>query len=146
MIRWIEVDESWWYPRDSVKDTGVNKLFGYSGLKHHTNSARFGWQPNFNKEGYINIYDYCYVDKVIVYTVVDEWKVGFTYKAHLLKISNKVRFIIDNNLRKTVIFSKLNTWKKLHFYFGGKSKAPHNIFARIFKDSIWFTKISIKWQ
>jgi len=131
ITKYVEFDESCWYERDSVENTGVNKLFGFSGMKHKTNSARFGWQPNFNERGWINLYDYSYIDGERVYGVIYTCKVGFVYKLQLIKIISNVRFLVDDGIKCVKKFNTLRIWKRLWFYFGGKSKAPQKMSVKI---------------
>ncbi len=122
----ITFDKNCWYEKSDVEYTGVNKLIGFSGWDHHKNSARFGWQPIFHKEGWINIYAYWYSNGKRGSEIIGTAKVNGCYNIELKCNKNNVIWAFDDNI-EWVQTMKTKTWKRLQFYFGGKSKAPKTI-------------------
>ncbi len=111
----------------------VNKLFGFCfGFGVHKNSARFGW--TYNKEtNKIDIWCYFYNDGKLTKKSVFESDINksHTYEFMINKYDKnkyKVFFIIDSQVKQNITFeSKIPLITTLGPYFGGNTRAPHDI-------------------
>lgn len=137
----IRFDSTCRYDLGDEDQEDMNKLFGlgyFSGFKSitHTDSARFGW--NYNKEkDVIQIFSYCYVNsqrlynysKPICYCNIDE-----DYEFCLGISMSNYHFIVwdkDDVLSKGSESIPYNHSKKLSFlltpWFGGNESAPNDM-------------------
>lgn len=100
--------------------------------EHHKDSARIGWRyaPQNDK---IEILTYCYVNKVWMYQHLCYVDFNKEIEYSIFCTSTTYQFVCGDN----VLFEEFRHNKKfqfaLGFYFGGQSKAPHEM------------KISIRW-
>lgn len=138
----IKFDESCKYIID--EHSCVNKLWGFcNGLFGvHKDSWRFGWTYDINEDK-INIWVYIYnsgkLTKKIIYKLDfdKEYELTIEFKK-FDKTSYLINFNINSELISQYYISEFKMKKyllELGFYFGGKSKAPHNIridFNRIY--------------
>lgn len=113
----------------------VNKLWGFTNglFGVHKNSFRFGWTYDKSNEE-INIYTYTYINGRLHkkwLTTVD-FDTEYQYTITLEKVNDnvcKVTYNFDNKLIEVVelptIINKYSL--ELGFYFGGSTRAPHNM-------------------
>lgn len=121
----------------------VNKLFGHSiGLFNvHKHSYRFGWTYD-NKIDKIIIWIYLYNDSKLYKKKIFECSFNTIYKFNIItqlnleKNTYNTTFFINDNIVKERKF-KTNKINKmlltLGFYFGGNTKAPHNMLIKYVK-------------
>lgn len=113
----------------------VNKLWGFTNglFGVHKNSFRFGWTYDKSNEE-INIYTYTYINGRLHkkwLTTVD-FDTEYQYTITLEKVNDsvcKVTYNFDNKLIEVMelptIINKYSL--ELGFYFGGSTRAPHNM-------------------
>lgn len=119
------------YDESKLSSAGWNKLWGISTPFIHKNSARVGWRC---ENGDIRVSSYCYVngerlikDMGIVPVDVEVYiEVEITEDGYYVRVDNREHFTPNKN--KSKLFFRCFP------YFGGKSKAPHDmkIFIREF--------------
>lgn len=109
----------------------VNKLFGYCfGLfQVHKNSVRFGWTYDKSVDKIV-IWIYVYDNGKLVKKPVFECDVyNRDYKFSIKTCCNKTVFYIeDEEVYRTNVTIPSKIIPTLGFYFGGNTKAPHNMF------------------
>jgi len=140
-VKYCRLRSEDWYPRSSVKHTGWNKLFGFSGWNIHKYSARIVWQPDFSCEGRFRLALYVYGKgdgkwKSSFLTIV-EGDVDF-----LAKITAKKTYyqaIIDSSITTTLPANKTPHWFNAEPFFGGQSPAPKDIVIYLW--DVWFYKL-----
>jgi hypothetical protein len=131
----IKFDKSCLYDLNNQDQLDINKLFGFSKGHHHWNSYRFGWRCVENK---IELLAYIYVNG----KRINEWEqdihltfldVDKTYKLSLKSSHNKCYFkVLDEFdqlviIREYPVLSRFKLGYILNPYFGGTSKAPHDM-------------------
>jgi hypothetical protein len=120
--------ESCKYDLPYPQSLAVNKLFGLSYGYHHNNSTRFGWHYNY---GQIQLFAYCYVNKVRKESFICALNIGETYKLSILKTRDKYFFAVSGQgvlAQKSIIHNKtINMGYQLFPYFGGTEVAPQDI-------------------
>ena len=140
MARYVRFDADDWYPRSSIKHTGWNKLYGFSGWNIHKYSGRLVWQPDFGQVGSIRIGLY-------VYGFGDgKWKfkhiatIG-TEEEHITAISAKGTYYEGyvGQFHETLGAEKTPHFIKAEPYFGGKSTAPKKITIHLWNK--WFYEL-----
>ncbi|MFK5855395.1 MAG: hypothetical protein QM503_04630 [Bacteroidota bacterium] len=119
-----------WYSRDSIKNTGWNKLLGVSGLRIHNNSGCLVWQPDFNHPRRILISTYVYdkgihkIQNIASVMVEDEilWKMIFR--------DDMWTFIVG--LQLVDVDGSIPSLRfKAYPYFEGESKAPNTMVVTV---------------
>lgn len=116
----------------------INKLYGVSFGKVHSDSARFGWRCTNEKN--IEIFAYCYINKERVYRKICECNVEEWVNLNLIikpKFYEFTSELPDGEISKIKIekkgkfkFYKLFIYK-LFPYFGGKIPSPHDMEIKI---------------
>lgn len=133
----VEFTESCAYDIDEA--SCVNKLFGFCfGFGVHRNSARVGW--TYNKEtGMIDLWKYVYKDKELKKVKFHSVGIGETHDFKLcikreksaipsIRWSYLVDFMIDGKLYEyTTLYTNCCFVTTLGPYFGGNTRAPHDI-------------------
>ncbi len=132
-----------WYPRSSVKNTGWNKLFGFSGWDIHKYSARIVWQPDFEQVGYFRLALYVYGkgDGVWKQSYIKTIKGDTDFFAKVVAKTTYYQGVIDLTYT-TLPSDKTPHWFNAEPFFGGKSPAPKDIVIYLW--DIWFYKIFIR--
>lgn len=143
--RKVKLHKSCWYLKNDIEYQGWNKLTGISGWDIHNMSARFVWQPVFNKPDNFRIAAYVYNGHDSKYVLsemgtvkADEWfSIGITYNE--VKGQWVFKVVTKNNTyntniggRKPLIFY-MDLYFKAFPYFGGKSVSPRNMTIEIKK-------------
>lgn len=112
----------------------IHKAVGFSdgGMKHHKNSFRIGWTADEQDE-FITLYVYTYVD-------------GIRHIYPLMDVAPGRETIFDVSIRKgfyrVIVEGKILEYPRslkirsnykniLYPYFGGKIKAPHNMWIEV---------------
>ena len=147
-ITWtFKIDSSWWYKKDKVKYSGVNKVcgvtfglfpkikkyqkrytrviklpFGLCYIKSmHWNSLRLGAQPEFDTYGRVWIYYYYYKNGMLTYNnffLAAREKYDVTFQY----IENDWQINLNNKKHSLYLFNlKPQLGWFLFPYFGGKS-------------------------
>ena len=117
----------WYQPStDSVDWNDINKLCGFSQGRHHKNSYRIGWLPNFERKGIINLYHYSYSggkrDFVKFESIAtgDYYDLNFEIRAYAF---GGLQIIADNFSNEPHISQSWFGYF-LYPYFGGDLKSP----------------------
>jgi hypothetical protein len=134
-------DSTCWHKPEVIEYSGINKLIGFTQAFWfpHYRSLRIGWQPDSIRENVIKLYIYTYNSKkrfsksvyvkryvcdvstctpfTINIAKVDKGRIEIGIKIHDY---NKRIAIMDNSIPHRYCFL-------LNPYFGGKSKAPHDM-------------------
>lgn len=121
------VDDSWFY---ETKNAGINKIVGISnGLFHMKHSIRLGWQCINNE---IVLYAYAHVGNTKGHVAVELCKVdvGWHY-GEIAIMKGNYAVMVDDSF--CTIADKHQGWFHylLYPFFGGKDKAPHNVYFSI---------------
>lgn len=119
-----------WYPLDTNKEQGLNKLCGFTYGSVHKNSFRIGWQPDFLKPGTINLYYYQYINGKRKNGYLCSINTGVAFDILIHVGYNYVAYGIDDNIPAKIVFKDTisKKWGVGCFpYFGGNSKAPHKM-------------------
>lgn len=124
------------YDIEESDQNDVNKLYGFSdcGSRHMRNSARFGWRWDTESQK-LAIYGYTHVDGEYHSSFIDfaELNNPYTYE---IKLSGS-EYIFRFNGKEITMPRGCNSDNttalsyKLGPYFGGTSKAPHDIYIYI---------------
>ncbi len=119
------VSPSWLYDENAPDfQSGWNKLTGISeGFNQHKNSVRIGWRCIENK---IYLCSYCYINGERRISEMVEVSMGWN-SASVQVTNNNYRVVINDRL---IIFNKSassNFLLMMHPYFGGNSRAPHEM-------------------
>jgi hypothetical protein len=118
----------------------INKLFGFSRGYHHHNSVRFGWRPTDHNK--IELLAYMYINGKRIKEEEQDIHLAFIdisnyYNLEINNLHNKVIFKIFDihnqliTIREFPFTSKFKLGYHLNPYFGGKPKAPHNMYIHI---------------
>ena len=127
----VKFDESCRYQIE--EQSCVNKLWGFSNglFGVHKDSWRFGWTYN-KEEDKIILWSYIYHRGKLTKKPI--YKIDFNehiLQLQLTNLSDKyiIRFIVDGQIvaEYTIDSLVLNSLIELGFYFGGKTRAPHNM-------------------
>jgi hypothetical protein len=121
------VDDSWFY---ETKNAGINKIVGISnGLFHMKHSIRLGWQCINNE---IVLYAYAHVGNTKGHVAVELCRVKEGWHTCRIWI-HKSYYHVKVGESGVRINDSYNS--KIHYllypFFGGKDKAPHNIYFSI---------------
>lgn len=118
----IKFDKSCAYNID--EKSCVNKLWGFSvGLFGvHKNSYRFGWTYEDDK---IIIWTYCYINGKLHKKRLTECEFDKEYECSI-ELCDKV-ILNFNGVKSEFPIYELRTLFELGFYFGGKTRSPHNM-------------------
>lgn len=118
----IKFDKSCAYKID--EKSCVNKLWGFSiGLFGvHKNSYRLGWTYENDK---IIIWTYCYINGKLHKKILTECEFGKEYECSI-ELHDKV-ILNFNGIKSEFPIYELKTLFELGFYFGGETRAPHNM-------------------
>ncbi len=140
---WVpfSIDASCYYQYKNTDDLDINKLFGFSFGKHHENSIRIGWKPNFRMTNHFDLVFYLYNDGKRItesFATIHKAGVEYTIKIECIKSLNFVSFelISPSGLsitKKTVPFKFPDKkWGYfLWFYFGGNKPAGKTMFVKL---------------
>jgi hypothetical protein len=129
-----------WFEYSTPDDLDINKLFGFSFMRHHTNSVRVGWTPDFKKEGQFTLWFYIYNGGIRTIKRFTNIKadIDYTLTISFVKELNYVSFDMTGggvSVKASEIFflpsCKIGYY--LWFYFGGNKKAPKEIITWIKK-------------
>jgi hypothetical protein len=93
-VSFIITDDCYWdTPRNHDDLTDVNKLFGVGfGLNHHRNSWRLGWQPDFDRNNWFEIFMYTYDENGHVTRKLMDVKANKVYSVTVESKDNKYWF------------------------------------------------------
>ncbi len=131
MTRTVKFDRSCWYEECKVEDSGWNKLWGYGGLFHHSNSARWAWRPDHNNEGIIRIASYCYVNGERQIFEVFSIHTDIEFTLTINQTPDVYLFSHDIITHSVIAKGRKPRWKRLGPYFGGKDFAYRNFIIDI---------------
>ena len=131
----------WTHALGGEDDYDINKFYGLSFGRHHTNSIRLGWRPNYEQPGVIDLFSYVYRDgermepEFILSVSVDSLfacriKLFDTGRA---SIGVKTDLRYDNDYRVVNFeFAPERKWGyRLYPYHGGNRKAYQTMFFGI---------------
>lgn len=131
----LNFHESCWFKYKDADDNDVNKLVGVSFGRHHTNSVRVGWVPNFDKKDKIALYFYTYNNGIRSIVKFKEIWCGLNYTL-IIRFSEKENTCTFNLYRKDFlenekaipfVIPKTTLGYYLWPYFGGNKTAPHTM-------------------
>lgn len=130
----VKFDESCRYELGNDDQFDTNKLVGIGYLwHHHKNSARFGWRYWTDRKE-IELSAYCYVNGRRLIQHICFCEIGKEYTISILVLRNSYYFDVyePGSVKSAGIATILHGhWKKFKFglwpYFGGQSRAPHDI-------------------
>ncbi|MFN6946365.1 MAG: hypothetical protein ACK4ND_15560 [Cytophagaceae bacterium] len=124
-------DESAKYTIATNKQGDMNKLYGFSdlGSHHHTNSARFGWRWYKDK---LQIFAYTYANGKRNMKHITNVDPGKDYVYSIRIKGDKYHFSVND---KSCIMDRGGSGNGMKYYlypyFGGTTKAPHDVKIRI---------------
>jgi outer membrane protein assembly factor BamA len=132
--RKIIFSESYAYNlNDYVAQNRWQKLFGFSFnmSHHHTNSARYVFRYNIQKN-VMEIASYCYKNKTRIYKHLTNIEINKEIELEIKVVNNTIEFYIDNTFKNSVTYDKIiNIGYKLGLYFGDSQNrypnAPHDM-------------------
>jgi hypothetical protein len=115
------------------REDDLNKLYGFSLGRHHTNSLRIGWRPSRKYKDEIEIWSYIYTNSERTYRLlktvtINDWH---EYEAHwvdgviTIRITDPSR--VDNVYSFIAPQPKTKIGYMLFPFFGGQAPAPHNM-------------------
>ena len=129
------------YELNHSDQADVNKLFGIGYLPWHMiNSVRFGWRYDMQSDK-IEILSYIRKSGKIVFHSMAFLDIGKEYELLLYRtgFGNDTHLFVINGLnfyKNAGFLLNLNGWGYLLYpYFGGNSKAPHDIEIKMTKIS-----------
>lgn len=104
----------------------INKLFGLSSFRVHSNSIRVGWRwnPLLSK---IELFSYSYLNGVRTYNKIGETNVNTPIKLKIKVNKEDTVFWVGNELKDVVKTKLKGLLLILGLYFGGNQVAPQNI-------------------
>ncbi|MFN6945014.1 MAG: hypothetical protein ACK4ND_08685 [Cytophagaceae bacterium] len=126
-------DESAQYQIADNKQGDTNKLYGFSDCNsnhHHDNSARFGWRWFENQ---LQIMAYTYVNGKMSFKYITSLDLNKEYEYSLRMNGDKYVFSVNGEeveMHRACSDEKASGYY-LFPYFGGETKAPHEINIRI---------------
>lgn len=130
----VQFDKSCTYNLMNNNQFDINKLIGlgYFSFRinpHHTDSVRFGWNYNLEKDK-IELFAYCYVNKERIIKSLGFIDFYYNYEITINVESNYYKFFVckkGENFGRGLSIPKVHN-KKLSFmlgpYFGGDQTSP----------------------
>lgn len=119
-----------------IEQYDINKLFGvgYS-PGHHTNSVRFGWR--YLSGSHIEIFAYWYYMGVRGWDMIGSVEIGDCHVFTLARTQSSHTLTVETaGIQKTINIPARPLGYLLRPYFGGNTKAPHDIEILISKTAI----------
>lgn len=123
----VKFHSNCWHWKYDIENSGINKLVGYTiGLFIHRNSVRIGWQPS-KRPDYINLYLYAYNKGILHKEFVGDVNVDTDITLVIGIYKHSVSIYVDGIASDFELAYKKHYGFKCFPYFGGKSKAPHDM-------------------
>lgn len=128
------------YSLGNEDDMDINKLMGISFGKHHSNSFRIGWRPVNNES--ISLHSYYYNNGIRKdsFLYIIHYNSGVDGSISIDREKEKIKihlFTKGNSINESIDFDFTNAsrWSyRLFPYFGGNTKATHDIHMALTND------------
>src|ERR1700741_1895419 len=133
VMYYFKISKENWYPFIEPDDLDINKLCGFSFGKHHKNSVRVGWTPDFTNSNRFTLHFYLYnggIRKMAKFVDIQA-DTDYSVKISFIKQLGYVTFTLFNSDGYEIargsekfIVPENRPGYYLWFYFGGNKVAP----------------------
>jgi hypothetical protein len=128
-----ELDASCWYPEETVKNLGYNKLFGMGSINPRKNSARIVWLPDFEHKNQFRLFAYSYENnKRLEAKFLTNVQANRKFKAEIRASGGNYAFMLEG-VQFNLTHGKVKRGIRLQPYFGGQDKAYQTMLVRLDK-------------